>query len=158
MPFKRLNEPDNGNQFPGIGLRAQRSRSLAVVTLITFIVSLAFPVVAGFVHDTQTWPKWWGTLDVALAFVLALLAFAVIGVAHGRVTTRAEEVSYRAYRILLHGLLAMLVLFFLFGDRIVWSQCLTGYAWRAWLLLYILPAWFTIVDVSQRKFGPDNET
>lgn len=53
-------------------------------------------------------------------------------------------VSYRAYRILIHGIFAMLVAFFLFGSRVVWSNCLTGLAWRAWLLLYALPAWVTI--------------
>jgi hypothetical protein len=36
-----------------------------------------------------------------------------------------------------------MVVFVLFGDRIVWSNCLTGFAWRAWLLFYGLPAWFT---------------
>ena len=39
----------------------------------------------------------------------------------------------------------MLVVFFLAGDRIIWSNCLTGFAWRAWLLMYTLPAWMTAV-------------
>ena len=60
----------------------------------------------------------------------------------------AEDASYRAYRVLIHGILAMLVVFFLFGDRIVWSNCLTGFAWRAWLLCYGLPAWLTVLGAS----------
>jgi hypothetical protein len=44
--------------------------------------------------------------------------------------------------MLLHAILLMLVIFFVAGDRIKWTQCLTGFAWRAWLLVYILPCWF----------------
>jgi hypothetical protein len=59
---------------------------------------------------------------------------------------QAEDESYRAYRILIHGIFVMLAVFFLFGDRIVWSNCLTGIAWRTWPLLYSLPAWFTALS------------
>ena len=55
--------------------RALWSRSLAVTAAIVFCISTAFPVVAGFVKDTESWPKWWGVLDVGIAFVLAMLAF-----------------------------------------------------------------------------------
>jgi hypothetical protein len=122
-------------------------RPLAIAAAVVFVVSSAFPVVAGFVKDTGAWPKWWGMLDVNIAFVLAILAFAVMARAHGKVDKRAEDASYRAYRVLIHGIFALLVVFFLLGDRIVWSNCLTGLAWRFWLLLYGLPAWFTV-------FGP----
>jgi hypothetical protein len=71
---------------------------------------------------------------VAIAFVLAMRALAVMGFAQGKVNKPAEDASYRAYRVLIHGIFDMLVVFFLFGDRIVWSNCLTGFAWRAWLL------------------------
>jgi hypothetical protein len=115
-----------------------------VAAAVVFLLSSAFPVVAGFVTDTASWPKWWGVLDVSIAFVLVLLAFAVMALAHGRVDRQAEAASYRAYRVLIHGILAMLLVFFLFGDRIVWGNCLTGFAWRFWLLLYGLPAWVTM--------------
>ena len=118
-------------------------RPLAIATAIVFCISSAFPAVAAFFQDTESWPKWWGVLDVGIAFLIAMLAFAVIGLARGKVTKQAEDESYRAYRILIHGIFVMLAVFFLFGDRIVWSNCLTGIAWRAWLLLYSLPAWFT---------------
>ena len=119
-----------------------RNRRLAIVAAVAFLVSSVFPVVAGLSHNTASFPKWWGTLDVSLAFVLAVLVFAVLVVAQGKVTKRVEDVSYRAYRILIHGIFAMMVVFVLFGSRIVWSNCLTGLAWRAWLLLYALPEWF----------------
>ena len=72
-----------------------------------------------------------------------MLALVVMALAQGHVDKNAEDASYRAYRILTHSIFAMIVVFFLFGDRIVWINCLTGFAWRSWLLLYCLPAWFT---------------
>jgi hypothetical protein len=100
-----------------------------------------FPVIAGLSKNTAAFPKWWGVLDVGLAFLLAILALVVLAFADGKVDNRAADASYRAYRILIHGILAMIVVFFLFGDRITWINCLTGFAWRAWLLLYCLPSW-----------------
>jgi hypothetical protein len=130
------------------------------VTAIVFCISSVFPAVAAFVHDRESWPRWWGVLDVVVAFCLGVLALAVLGMARGRVTKQAEETSYRAYRVLTHGLFALLLAFFLAGDRVVWSNCLTGFAWRAWLLLYCLPAWFTVFREAQdggaeRPVAPD---
>jgi hypothetical protein len=120
-------------------------RPLAIATAGLFCISSLFPVVAGFVKDTESWPKWWGVLDVSIAFVLAVLVFAIMSLAYGKVTKQVEEASYRAYRVLIHAIFAMLVVFFLFGDRIVWTNCLTGFAWRFWLLLYGLPAWLGVL-------------
>ena len=130
------------------GRRAPWGRRLAVATAIVFGISSAFPAVAAFVRDTESWPKWWGVLDVILAFFLAVLASTVCGLAQGKVNKQAEDASYHAYRFLTHGILAALVVCLLVGDRIVWSHCLTGFAWRAWLLLYCLPAWFTALSSS----------
>ena len=127
---------------------ARWGRRLAITTAIVFCISSVFPVVAGFVTNRETWPRWWGVLDVAIAFVLAMLALAVIGLAQGRVNKPAEDASYRAYRVLIHGIFAMGVVFILFGDRIVWSNCITGFAWRYWLLLYGLPAWLTVLGAN----------
>jgi uncharacterized protein YhhL (DUF1145 family) len=123
-------------------------RRLAIVTAAVFFVSLVFPVAAGLSHNTATFPKWWGALDVSVALVLAALALVILGFSQGKVSKQAEDVTYRAYRILIHGVFAMLVAFFLFGSRIVWSNCLTGLAWRTWLLLYALPAWFTAMMIT----------
>ena len=119
------------------------SRQLAILAAVVFLVSSVFPVVAGLSHNTASFPKWWGTLDVSLAFVLAVLVLVIMGIARGKVDKHAEDRSYRAYRILIHGIFLMLVVFFLAGERIVWTNCLTGLAWRAWLLLYALPEWVT---------------
>jgi hypothetical protein len=140
----------NTNSTPlTTGPWAPWNHRLAVTTAIVFFVSSAFPIVVGLSKNTGTFPKWWGMLDVGLAFVLAMLAFAIMAVARGKVNRQALDASYRTYRVLTHAILAMCVIFFLAGDRIVWSNCLTGFAWRAWLLLYILPSWFTAFRPSQ---------
>src|SRR5262249_21363720 len=109
---------------------ARRGRPLAVATAVVFLISSAVPVVAGLSRDTTSFPGWWGALDVGIALVLAALAVAVMAFAQGRVDRRAEDTCYRAYRVLIHGLWLMLVVFFLLGDRVIWVNCLTGFAWR----------------------------
>jgi len=126
-------------------------RPMAVATAVVFVISSMFPVVAGLSKNTADFPQWWGVLDVGIAFALASLALVVLALAQGHVDTRAEDASYRAYRILIHGIFAMIVVFFLVGDRIVWSNCLTGFAWRSWLLLYSLPAWFTALRATAAR-------
>jgi hypothetical protein len=123
--------------------RVRWGRPLALGAALVFCISSAFPVIAGLSKNTASFPKWWGMLDVGIAFVLAIMAIVILAIANGRVNKQAEDSTYRVYRALTHGILAIIVIFFLFGDRITWSNCLTGLAWRAWLLLYSLPAWFT---------------
>jgi hypothetical protein len=106
-------------------------------------------------------------MDVGVSFVLAILAFAIMALTQGKLDKQTESETYRAYRILLHGILATLAVFFVLGDRIIWINCITGFAWRVWLFLYALPAWLTALrakahphDVwSTRPFSgtPDNE-
>src|SRR5215831_8260123 len=93
-------------------------RPLALASAVVFFISSAFPVVAAFVKDREAWPKWWGVLDVGIAFVLAILAFLILGLGRRLVNKEVEDISYRAYRILLHGIFATIVVFFLMGDRI----------------------------------------
>jgi len=125
--------------------RSRWDRPLAVAAAVVFLISSAFPVVGAFVKDRDAWPQWFGTLDVGIAFVLASLAIATLALASGRVDKQAEDSSYRAYRVLIHGIFVMMVVFVLFGDQIVWRNCLTGFVWRYWLLLYSLPAWFCML-------------
>jgi hypothetical protein len=123
-------------------------RQLAVVAAAVFVMSSVFPVVAGLSRDTSSFSKWWGIADVGTALLLGIVVMVMAGWAEGRVTPQAIEASYRAYRVLLHGILALVVVFFVAGDHIVWINCLTGFAWRAWVLLYGLPAWFTALRSS----------
>jgi hypothetical protein len=116
-------------------------KALSIASAALFVVSAVFPIVAGISRDTAAFPHWWGTLDVALAFALALSLFAVMAVVRHSVTPSVERTTYRLYRILLHGVFVIGVVFILAGDHIIWTQCFTGLAWRAWLLLYCLPWW-----------------
>jgi len=100
-----------------------------------------FPIGACLVEDTAALPRIWGILDVAIAGILAVLAITVAAIAEKQVDARATELTYRVYRVLIHGLLVGVVIFLTLGDRINWNSCLVGFVWRAWLLLYTLPAW-----------------
>jgi hypothetical protein len=133
-------------------------RQLAVATAIVFLIPSAFPVTAGLSNNTVAFPEWWGILDVGIVFVLAILAFVIQALARGNMNKQAEDASYHVYRILTHGILAILVVFFLFGDRIVWLNCLPGFAWRTWLLLYSLPAWFTVLGTTMSLSGISRDT
>jgi hypothetical protein len=132
-----------------LGRRIGFKRALAIVTATVFCLSSVFSAVAGFVHDRESWPPWRGVLDVAIAFCHGVLALVVLAAAQGKVTEPAREATYRAYRVLIHGIFAAHVAFVLAGDRIVWGNCLTGFAWRAWLLMYCLPEWFTLFRIGQ---------
>lgn len=152
MPAEQIDHPTSSSAAPqGAGLQRPWARPLAITSLVLFVVSSAFPVAAGLSKDTTSFSKWWGRLDVGLAFVLVILAFVIMGLAEGKVNQQAVDTTYRAYRILILGILVMLVVFFLAGDRITWIYCLTGFAWRAWLLAYCLPAWFTVFGSSARS-------
>jgi hypothetical protein len=131
--------------------RSVWGRRIAVAAV--FVVSLMFPVTAGLSRDTASFPGWWGSLDVGVAFLLGILVLAVFGLADCKKRKRAEDASYRACRILLHAIVGLLVVFILWGDRVVWPACLTGLAWRYWLLLYSLPAWFAAFGAAAGPVG-----
>src|SRR2546425_9392843 len=97
------------------------TRRLAVATAIVFFVSTAFPVVAGLSRNPAGLPRAWGMLDVVCAFVFTSMAI-VMTVLVGRfIPKAAEAAAYRAYRFLTHGILGMVVIFLLVGDRIAWA-------------------------------------
>jgi hypothetical protein len=153
MPSDQINPPTNSTATPEqTGQPQPWGRQLAITSAVLFVISSGFPTVAGLSKNTAAFPKWWGRLDVGLAFVLAILAFVIMGLAEGKMNQQVVDATYRAYRILIHGILVMLLVFFLAGDRIIWINCLTGFAWRAWLLAYCLPAWFAVF-AGDRSFS-----
>ena len=157
MSSEQVNQRANLDPMPVMTKQqAAWGRPLAITVAIVFLISSAFPVVAGFVKDTESWPKWWGTLDVGLAFVLAVLAFVIVGFTQGKLSRQAERASYLIYRMMTHGILVMCLVFYLFSDRIIWTQCLPGFAWRTWLLLYCLPAWFTALATKAGLGNPQD--
>ena len=119
-----------------------------MATAVVFVISSVFPVAAALSKDTSTFPAWWGALDVGVAFILAVMAFVIIALARGRVTKPIEDTTYRVYRVLIHGIFALFVVFLLFGDQITWRNGLPGVGWRAWLILYLLPEWLCVMRTT----------
>ena len=119
------------------------NRSLAIATAIVFGISTIFPVVASLLRDASSLPRIVGVMDGVLAFVLVVMAMVLWVRTQGKVTREAEDAAYRAYRVLIHAIIVLLLVFFLFGNQIAWNIGLVGIAWRAWLLFYSLPAWYT---------------
>jgi hypothetical protein len=128
-------------------------RPFALVAAILFFISWIFPIAAGLAKDTASFPKWWGTLDVGLGFVLAISALTIQTFVRTADKT-AEDATYRIYRILTHGILAVAVLIMLLGDRIVWVNCATGFLWRTWLFSYMLPSWLTAFRSKDKSYFP----
>ena len=116
-------------------------RTIALTAAILFVLSWIFPVVAGLVRNPTSLPKWWGPVDVALAFVVAVGACVIPALGHGNADQQVEQTTYRIYRSSLHALLVVGVLVMVAGDRIKWANCATGFLWRTWLFLYVLPWW-----------------
>ena len=88
-------------------------------------------------------------VDVILAFTLVLMTMVLYARAQKRVSREEEAAAYRAYRVLTHVIIVLLVIFLVFGDRIAWSIGLVGIAWRAWLMLYTLPAWYAALASNE---------
>lgn len=116
-------------------------RPVALAAAVLFVLSWAFPIGAGLVKDTSSFPKWWGIADVLLAFVIAVSAFVIQAIVGKNLDRQAEETTYRFYRTFIHVLIAVGLVVMLAGSRITWINCATGFLWRSWLLLYILPWW-----------------
>ena len=142
MASDKTNQRLSPNPLPRWG------RTYAVAVAFVFLISLVFPLTAGLSKNTAFFPGWWGPLDVAIAFILAIMAFGLVALARGRVTKTVEGATYRAYRVLIHVIFALFVVFLLFGDQIRWSNGLPGIAWRAWLLLYLLPEWLSVMRTA----------
>jgi hypothetical protein len=117
-------------------------RLFAISAAILFLLSWVFPIAAGLAKDTSGFPKWWGVADVSLAAVMAVGTFGIQALVREHVDKRDQDSTYRAYRTLTHGLMAVAVLVMVAGDSITWINCATGFLWRSWLGLYILPWWF----------------
>jgi len=82
-------------------------RAFALAAAILFALCWIFPVAAGLVRNPTILPRSWGTVDVALAFVVAVVTICVQVPGHGNVDKQAEQTTYRIYRNLMHAILAV---------------------------------------------------
>ena len=115
-------------------MRASAKRCLAL-----FAFSTLFPIVAGLWNVTPP-PRWLGAADVVVAVLLLASAFTVSSRAKVAVTDVHRVAALRFSQFVLGVIPLLLALFFLLGDRIGWTVLVIGLAWRAWLLLYVLPS------------------
>ena len=132
-------------------------RAIALTAAILFVLSWIFPIGAGLVRNPASLPRWWGAVDVALAFVVGIGALVIPGLGHGNLDQQTERTTYRIYRRWLHAILLVGVLAILAGDRIKWANCATGFLWRSWLFLYILPWWLAAADRTGSAEGPQSK-
>jgi hypothetical protein len=119
---------------------AAAGRPLAVLTGGLFGASLTFPVAAA-LRPPAAPGGLLGATDVALAAGLFVAAVFLERRARAAVGPPERAGAYRLYRGLSYGFLGLLAVFLLAGDRVAWSILLPGLAWRAWLFVYVLPAW-----------------
>jgi hypothetical protein len=94
-------------------------------------------------------------MDGVIAFILVGMAMVLWSRTRGKVTKHAEAAAYHGYRVLMHVIIVLLVVFFLVGDRIAWTIGLVGIGWRSWLLLYTLPAWYAALRPAEDDFSTD---
>lgn len=114
-----------------------RSRVLVVSGAAIFVASSLFPIAAGLLREPA--PRWMGILDVALAFLLACVGFAITA---KRPAGKAEDaaVSLAVLRGGTNVFLLLLVVFLLAAKSIHWDILLVGLGWRAWLFASVLPS------------------
>jgi len=110
---------------------------------VLFAVSCGFPVCASLL-EAERLPRWVGIADVVVAAALVSVGVFVMSRKPSGFTAAIVVTGFRTYRGLANIFLALLVLFFLAGEHIRWEILLPGLAWRAWLLVWVLPSWLSV--------------
>jgi hypothetical protein len=115
----------------------RRKRAIAVFGA-AFALSTAIPILASVSAGRP--PLWAGLIDVALAFGIVAGGLFLLARAKGPFDDRTIRTTYRIFRGLASVPLVLLALFFVAGGAVQWDVLLVGLAWRAWLLVQVLPA------------------
>ena len=131
-----------------LSLSRRWGRTLVRLGAGLFTLSTAFPVLASLVPAGRL-PGWVGYLDVVLAGLLVLIMILILAAAGNNIPSRVKQFCYEVYRGAASLPLLLLVVFFVLGDRIQWTVLLPGLAWRAWLVLYSLPAALTVWEAGK---------
>jgi len=121
-------------------VRGIPDRTRAMIGLVLFISSLLFPLAASTVLADPP-ATWIGVADVAVAAALVLLGMTFVSRAPSPHAASAQALMVSAFRGLANVVLLLLVVYFVAGEHVRWSVLLVGLAWRAWLLVFVLPGW-----------------
>jgi hypothetical protein len=113
--------------------------ALARSCVALFVVSTAFPVVAGILNADRP-PRWLGIADVAVAAVLFVVAVMVVSGVRNAIGDGHRIGAFLVGQRLTGVIPLLLVGYFVLGPRINWVVLVIGLAWRAWLLFYTLPS------------------
>ncbi len=124
-------------------------RTLGRVCLALFALSAVFPVAAG-VLNAQRPPRWLGIADVCVAALLVGVAAVLATRGRQAVADRHRLVAYRTSEAVAGLIPALLVAYFVVGSRVNWTVLVIGLAWRAWLILYTLPALAAALENERR--------
>jgi len=106
--------------------------------IFLFAISTAFPILAALRQDPAT--SFLGLLDVAVAALVVLLGFTIEALSRPAVTDAHRATAWWILRSGAGFMLLLLIIFFVQPGLFRWEILLVGLAWRAWLLVWVLPA------------------
>lgn len=112
-----------------------------------YLISCAFPVVASFLPAAGR-PASLGMADVSIAFLVVISAL-WMDYRFGKQVTPQQRSE--AYALLSKASIVILVIMgaFIYANQFLdWPVLVVGLAWRAWLLIYALPAWLAFRDAK----------
>ena len=84
-------------------------------------------------------PRLLGIADVMVAAILFLTVATLVAKGGSAVTDQHRVSALRASQRVTGVIPALLVAFFVAGQRVNWTVLVIGLAWRGWLLFYSLP-------------------
>jgi hypothetical protein len=137
-------------------MRSRPVRSLRLlgrVCATLFVLSSAFPVTAAVLNAPQP-PRWLGVADVVVAALLFGVAATLSVRARPAVTDYHRLAAFQAGQAVAGLIPLLLAVYFLVGQRVNWTVLVIGLGWRAWLLLYTLPA----LAAATSPRAPPNES
>jgi hypothetical protein len=115
-----------------------RQRSLAILWIGLFALSVAFPVVASVMTESSR-PALLGPSDLVVAAVTAVLGLYLLATAGNAVDLDAQAAGYRVVRLVSSAFLVLIAVFVVNPSAFDWAVLGVGLAWRAWLLIFTIP-------------------
>jgi hypothetical protein len=124
-------------------------RRLAIAWIGLFGLSVAFPIVASLMPETAR-PSWLGPLDLTVAGLVIALALYLLTTVTGAIDLRAQALAYRVLRAISATFLVLVAIVLLAPRALDWTVLGVGLAWRAWLLVIVLPGIIVHVGLDTR--------